>query len=185
MLAHAGAADESVGIAMVFAALWIGWIGWSRLRGTGFERVPRGAAYGLVGAALILAVTSTFVPRIVFGPTDPVAATGPRIASTATITIDAPTEGEIADEREMAVELTLDGGTVIEEARSTITPDEGHIHLTVDGAIVSMTYGTLQMVDVRSLDPGRHELVAEFVAADHLPFEPRVTDTVTFEVPRP
>ena len=45
----------------------------------------------------------------------------------------------------------------------------------VDGAIVSMTYGTEQRVPIGGLDPGPHVLQAEFVAADHGPFDPRVT----------
>jgi hypothetical protein len=50
----------------------------------------------------------------------------------------------------------------------------------LDGAIVSMTYGMQQEVPVGDLVPGRHRLVAEFVAADHAPFDPRVTASVTF-----
>jgi hypothetical protein len=169
---------------MVFVALWLGWMGWSRLRGTGFGRIPRGAAFALLGGAVAVAVGSVFVPRLVFGPPlAPAASAGPRIKSSATISIATPTEGQLADTPELSVEMTLEGGQVIEETRAEISPDEGHIHLSIDGAVVSMTYGTLQVVDLSSLDPGSHELVAEFVAADHLPFEPRVIDTVTFEVP--
>jgi hypothetical protein len=45
----------------------------------------------------------------------------------------------------------------------------------VDGAIVSMTYGTEQRIPLGGLEPGPHVLQAEFVAADHGPFDPRVT----------
>jgi hypothetical protein len=45
----------------------------------------------------------------------------------------------------------------------------------VDGSIVSMTYGTEQRVPLGGLEPGPHVLQAEFVAADHAPFDPRVT----------
>jgi hypothetical protein len=46
---------------------------------------------------------------------------------------------------------------------------------------VSMVGGTTQVVDLRSIPPGRHTLRAEFVAADHLPFDPPVIAQVTFD----
>jgi hypothetical protein len=50
----------------------------------------------------------------------------------------------------------------------------------LDGSIVSMTYGEVQQVSLADLEPGPHRLTAEFVAADHAPFSPRVTTAVTF-----
>ena len=41
-----------------------------------------------------------------------------------------------------------------------------------------MTYGLVQVVDLRDLPPGSHTLQAEYVAADHAPFDPRVTAAV-------
>jgi hypothetical protein len=43
-----------------------------------------------------------------------------------------------------------------------------------------MTYGTEQIVDLSGVGPGTHTLTAEFVAADHLPFSPRVQTSVAF-----
>jgi hypothetical protein len=54
------------------------------------------------------------------------------------------------------------------------------VHLSLDGTLVSMTYGLVQEVSVQGLAPGRHTLQAEFVANDHGPFDPRVTSTVVF-----
>jgi len=188
ILAHAGAADESLAIAMVFAALWIGWIGWSRVRGTGFPRLPRGAGFALLGAGAAVLVASAIVPRAILGPTPspaPGAAasatpSGPRPASTARLAIVAPNDGTAIAGDELEVVLELDGGRVVEEATTQLAPDEGHIHLSVDGAVVSMTYGTVQVVDLRTLDAGTHLLEAEFVAADHGPFSPRVLAKTTF-----
>ena len=59
-------------------------------------------------------------------------------------------------------------------------PDEGHIHLTLDGRLVAMP----SQLDARlpRLSTGPHTLEAEFVASDHLPFENRVVAAVSFEV---
>ena len=63
----------------------------------------------------------------------------------------------------------------------SITPDTGHIHLSMDGTLISMSGDTLQVIDLRNVTPGEHTLTADFVAADHLPFNPPVTSSVTFE----
>ena len=187
ILAHAGAADESLAVAMVFAALWIGWVGWSRVRGTGFARLPRGAGVALIAIGVAVLVAAAIVPRAVLGPTpDPVAGaasvtpSGPRPASTATIDIVAPADGTTVTGDELEVVMELEGGRVVESTSTELTADEGHIHVAVDGEIVSMTYGTVQVLDLRTLEPGTHTLDAEFVAADHAPFSPRVASSVSF-----
>jgi hypothetical protein len=43
-----------------------------------------------------------------------------------------------------------------------------------------MTYGKEQRVPIGYLEPGPHVLQAEFVAADHGPFNPRVTAITQF-----
>jgi hypothetical protein len=185
MLAHAGAADESLAIGMVFAALWVGWIGWSRLRGTGFRRLPAFAGPGLLGVAALVLAASAFVPQMIFGPTSPGATPSPsgaRIASTATLSFGEPAEGTVVTGDELRVVLDLQHGTVVQETTRDVKPDTGHVHLSVDGKLVSMTYGTVQLVDLRAFGPGDHQLEAEFVAADHLPFAPPVVAKVGFAV---
>jgi hypothetical protein len=181
MFAHAGAADESVAVAMLVGACWLGWIGWSRLRGKGFARVPTAVAVGLLVVAVGVAAASAVVPRRLLGPT-PVASTGPRIASTATLAFTEPAAGARVRGGEVRVVLDLAGATVLETATGPVTPDTGHIHLSVDGTLVSMTYGTVQVLDVQAFDPGAHTIEAEFVAADHLPFSPPVTADVTIDL---
>ena len=56
---------------------------------------------------------------------------------------------------QVEVVMTLDGGTIVDSASTTLTPDTGHIHLSLDGKLVSMTYGLVQLVDVSGLSPGR------------------------------
>jgi hypothetical protein len=61
-----------------------------------------------------------------------------------------------------------------------LTSDEGHVHVSVDGRIISQTFSLSQKIDAPKR--GSHLLQAEFVAKDHGPFIPRVLSTVTFTV---
>jgi hypothetical protein len=179
VIAHAGAADESLAAAMFIAAAWLGWIGWRRVRGAGFDRLPRNAGFGFLAGAVVVAALAVWAPRAIFPRTDPMATTtGPRIASTATLGFTSPTQDEVVEGDLLEVQLDLRRGTVVEQTSGALAPDEGHIHLTVDGSLVSMSYGPVQSVDLRAYGPGRHTFEAEFVAADHLPFDPPVTATV-------
>jgi hypothetical protein len=184
MLAHAGAADESLSVVLLFAGLWVGWAGWSRLKGRGFPRLSKGGGAALVVVGIALAICAAVVPRALFPPTPAGLATpspgGPRPSSTATLSFVEPTPGETPPGDELDVVLDLQGGRIIDRASETLTPDTGHIHLILDGTLVSMTYGVVQAVDLRGLDPGEHTLEAEYVAADHGPFDPDVTTTVRF-----
>ena len=177
MIAHAAGTDESLAIVMLFTALWLGWIGWTRLHDRGFDRVPRPGAYGLLGVAGVLVVTSAFVPRALLGPKAP-SSTGARPASTATIAFRSPTDRQHVSGSELDVALDLRGGTIVQATSTSIAPDTGHIHLLLDGNLVSMTFGTDQVIDLSTVAVGPHTLTAEFVAADHLPFSPPVTATV-------
>src|SRR5439155_25025137 len=103
-----------------------------------------------------------------------------RPACTATIAFIQPHEHERGRGSEMDVVLTLRGGTIVQATTTAIAPDTGHVHLLLDGALVSMTYGTEQVVDLSDVPSGPHVLTAEFVAADHLPFAPPVTASVDF-----
>ena len=182
MIAHAGGQDESLAIVMVFAGIWTGWIGWSRLRGKGFPRVPVVGAWGLIAVATVLFVTSTFVPRALLG------SQADRVARARHD--PAPLHRDALDHRADARHARHDrradrrarprGGTIVQATTTHVTPTTGHIHLSLDGSLVSMTYGTDQIVDLSGVGPGTHTLTAEFVAADHLPFSPRVQTSVGF-----
>jgi hypothetical protein len=180
MLAHAGTPDEQVALVTVVAGLWIGWAGVSRVRHRGFPRLPMAAAYALTAAGMIVVVAGLTLPRQFMRPKPSPAPTGARPASTATIDITQPMVGQILHSDQLEVVMTLPGGRIIDTSSTTLTPDTGHIHLSLDGKLVSMTYGLVQVLDLRSLVPGLHTLEAEFVAADHGPFDPKVIATVTF-----
>jgi hypothetical protein len=179
VIAHAGAADESLSVAMVLAAAWLAWIGRQRLKGAGFDRLPRGGAYALFGVAVVLVVGAAWLPRAIFPRTPPAAPAGVvRIPSTATLTFEEPRDGAVVGGDQLEVVMDLEGGTVVPATSTTLAPDEGHLHLRVDGQLVSMTFGSVQVIDMRPYGPGRHTIEAEFVAADHLPFDPPVEASV-------
>jgi hypothetical protein len=186
LLAHAGGADETLSIVLLFAGLWIGWAGWSRLKGRGFPRLPIGGAWALIALGVLFGISAVVLPRLVFGPTLVPPAASPaavRPGSSATIAFTTPVPDQVTKGDTLDVVMALQGGTIVDATSTTLTPDTGHIHLSLDGTLVSMTYGPVQEVSIAGLAPGPHTLEAEFVAVDHAPFDPRVTATVTFEVP--
>jgi hypothetical protein len=79
------------------------------------------------------------------------------------------------------VVLRIIGGTIAPATDTKLAKDRGHVHIRVDGQLVSMNYGLEQ--DVPGLASGSHSLEAEFVAADHQPFANRVIAAVIFRVP--
>ncbi len=181
MLAHAGSADESLSLVMAFTGLWIGWAGRSHLRGKGFPRMPRWMAFTCLGVAAAIIVAAAFVPRALLGPTPgSVVPVGARPRSTASLAISKPVDGATVSGTQLNVILTLTGGTIVQTTTTTLASNTGHLHLSIDGKLASMTYGTVQILDLTNLAPGPHTLTAEFVAADHAPFNPRVTATATF-----
>ena len=185
MLAHAGGADESLSVFLLFAGLWVGWAGWSRLKNKGFPRLPIRAAYALLAVGVVLAISAAVIPRRSFGPTgvrlpSPAAV---RPVSTATIGFAQPTPDEVVTGNTLEVVMTLNGGTIVDASTTKLTPTTGHIHLSLDGTLMSMTYGLVQQISLQGVSPGRHLLQAEFVAADHGPFSPRVVADVSFTTP--
>lgn len=101
-----------------------------------------------------------------------------RPSSTARLTLVEPANEATVAVGPLTVRLALEGARIVEETTTDVRPDEGHIHLTLDGRLVSMTYGLEQEVVVE--EAGIHRLVAEFVAGDHAPFNPRVVAQRTF-----
>jgi hypothetical protein len=105
-----------------------------------------------------------------------------RPSSTGRLSIVSPQDGEVFHASTVPVAVKLAGARVVPATTTNIAPDEGHLHLTLDGNIVTMNFTTTdQLTDVT---PGLHTLQVEFVASDHLPFDPRVIEQVTFQVKR-
>jgi hypothetical protein len=124
------------------------------------------AALGVVLAAVLVGCSQS--PTA----THPaVASLGPRPSTTATVEIVAPASSTTVSGTTAHVVLRLDGATIVPQTTTAIRPDQGHVHLYVNGVLVSMNYGLEQDIPVQ---PGTLLLKAEFVAADHAPFNPRV-----------
>ncbi|MGH9190692.1 MAG: hypothetical protein ACRD0Q_11810 [Acidimicrobiales bacterium] len=103
----------------------------------------------------------------------------PRPTTDARLQILEPTPNQVTGP-DLDLKLNLLGAKVVEASTGVLRPDEGHIHVTLDGKLISMTYGTTQ--DLHGLTPGQHSLQAEFVAIDHVPFANRVVAAVLFRV---
>ena len=101
----------------------------------------------------------------------PAGSLGPRPSSPAKVEITGPVANTTVTGASVHVVLKLTGATIVPQTTTAIRPDEGHVHLYVNNVLVSMNYGLEQDIPVQ---PGTIVLKAEFVAADHAPFNPRV-----------
>jgi hypothetical protein len=177
-LAHQG----NIGVAGVvavclFLAAWpLGMGSWSLLK-SGGEGLRRAEGVGLGVLAAGCLCTATILPFVlrpgpsVFRPT-----------TRARIEIVSPRDGEIVRSDEVHLDVRIAGGKLVPFTSKTLVPNEGHLHVWLDGRLVSMLAGSTSTIPVQ---PGRHTLQVEFVAVDHGPFSPRVRRTVTFDADPP
>jgi hypothetical protein len=135
-------------------------------------RTPHaGVAVALAAALVLTACTGNGSPTPT--PTS-------RPSSPAQVTILSPKEGADVRGPSVTVRVQLVGATIVPATTKNITPTTGHLHLSLDGKLVSMNYQA--NLTIPNVPPGPHVLKVEFVAADHLPFNPRVITGVTFTV---
>jgi hypothetical protein len=117
------------------------------------------------------------------GTTGTATAPGPRPSSTAKLAIVSPKDGETFGSVTIPVSVSLQDAKIVPTTSTDLKPNEGHLHVYLDGKIVSMNY---QMTDtLHDVSPGMHLLRVEYVATDHAPFDPRVFAQVTFQVRKP
>jgi hypothetical protein len=131
----------------------------------------------LLSASLLLAACGGGSAGSGGGPTTTLTT---RPSSQAKIRIVTPADGAIVHGPKVRVRVALTGARIVDVTTTHITPTTGHLHLYLDGNIISMNYQLTQTIP--SVPPGQHVLKVEFVAADHLPFDPRVITGVAFEV---
>ena len=113
--------------------------------------------------------------------TTPTTAAATRPGSPAKLTIEAPRNGQVVNgSGTLELRLGLKNAKIVAVTSTSIRPDQGHVHVMLDGRLISMNYQLAQALP--KLTPGTHTLQVEFVAADHLPFDPRVLAQAAFEV---
>ena len=131
-----------------------------------YRSMPLRVLAGCAIALLVAACTGNPPSQAAASPT-----LGLRPASPAKVEIVEPVASSTVTGASVHVVLKLTGGTIVSQTTTTIQPDQGHLHLYVNNVLVSMNYGLEQDIPVQ---PGTIDLKAEFVAADHAPFNPRV-----------
>jgi hypothetical protein len=168
--------DQGVATFLFLAAVFFGLVGVQRVRGKSFRRLPPQAGWAAVGLAISALVLALVLPPIIRPD-----ASASRPSSPARLSFLSPRQGEVFRGRpaSVPVRLRLEGGRIVPFTSTRLAPNQGHVHLFLDGALVSMSLTLAKTLDV---EPGRHVLLAEFVAADHGPFDPRVRTSVTFQV---
>ena len=171
--------DQGVDTVLLVAAAFLGLVAALRLRRRGFVRLPVGGAWALAGLAGACVVLAFVLPPIIRP-----ASTGRRPASSARVAFESPRPGQVlrGAPASVPVRLRLTGGGIVPFTSTRLVANEGHIHLILDGALVSMTLSLAQRLPVF---PGRHTLEADFVAVDHAPFDPPVRAFVSFVVQAP
>ena len=153
--------------------------------------MTRRSGTGGTAVAAVVVLALTLLGGSCGGGDDPAASAPPstpaaptvaqdRPASTGELTIVSPENGERISGDTAQLEIDLQDAEVVEQTSTDLQPDEGHLHVVLDGKLVSMTSGTSQLL--QGLTAGEHLLQVEFVANDHAPFDPRVLAAVTFEV---
>ncbi len=108
---------------------------------------------------------------------DASAAASGRPSSPAVVTITQPVSGTTVTGSVVHVVIDLQNATITSVTTTAISPTQGHVHLYVDNTLFSMNYSLEQDLPVHT---GTYVLRAEFVAADHAPFDPRVVSPDVF-----
>lgn len=131
-------------------------------------------AFLFVGAALAASCSSGSSA----GPpsSSPTARTRP--SSSGTLTVVSPKQGETVEGGSVLLELGLTGARIVPVTTSNLKPNEGHVHVLLDGRLVTMTSSLEERIP--NVPAGAHVIRAEFVASDHAPFNPRVVAEVSF-----
>ncbi len=137
------------------------------------------------GLAAMIAVTALVASACGGGGNPQPSSTTPttaaaRPSSTAKLTILSPKTGSVVHGSTVDLRIALEGARIVKQTSTNLAPDEGHVHVLLDGLLISMNYGLTETIP--DVTPGQHLLQVEFVATDHAPFDPRVIAVTSFEV---
>ena len=140
-----------------------------------------GTRAGIVGSALIaFALLAAGCGSGSSPPNTPSSPSSSRPSSAAKLSILSPKNGSVVKGSTVHLELSLEGAHIVKQTSTDLTPDEGHVHVLLDGSLVSMNYHLGE--EIPDVAPGPHRVEVEFVATDHAPFDPRVTAAASFQV---
>ena len=140
--------------------------------------VFRKANLGVVAMAIVALVASACSKGNASAGSTP--STSARPSSPAQVTILAPANGQVVHGSTVTIRVKLVGAKIVPATTTHIVPTEGHLHVYLDNQIAGMNFKLTDQVG--NLTPGMHVLRVEFVASDHLPWDPRIFSQVTFEV---
>ena len=137
------------------------------------------------GLAATIAVTALMASACGGGGNPQPSSTTPttaaaRPSSTAKLTIISPKAGSVVHGSTVDLRIALEGARIVKQTSTNLAPDEGHVHVLLDGQLISMNYGLTDTIP--DVTPGQHLVQVEFVANDHAPFDPRVIAVTSFEV---
>jgi hypothetical protein len=160
---------------LLLASLGLAWAA-VRVRGVRIFGRP-GPASWAVGMLAVAALVLAFVVPSMLG----IKIAAARPSTNAKIIILSPRPGQVlrGNPATVRVRLRVLGARIVRQTSTHLAPDKGHIHLYLDGALVTMLYATTTTIYPY---PDTHRLEAQFVAVDHGPFSPPVTARVTFRV---
>jgi len=137
------------------------------------------------GLAAMIAVTALVASACGGGGNPQPSSTTPttaaaRPSSTAKLTIISPKTGSVVHGSTVDLRIALEGARIVKQTSTNLAPDEGHVHVLLDGQLISMNYGLTETIP--DVTPGQHLMRVEFGANEHAPFDPRVIAVTTIEV---
>ena len=140
--------------------------------------VPRRGLAAAVALAALALVASACAKGSSAANPSPTPSSRP--SSPARVIIVSPTNGQVIHGSTVRIRVKLVGAKIVPATTTHIVPTEGHLHVYLDNQIAGMNF---QLTDeIGNVSPGMHVLRVEFVASDHLPWDPRVFSQVTFEM---
>lgn len=134
----------------------------------------------VVSALIALTVLTAGCGTDETDPSPPSPSSSPRPSSTAKLAILSPENGSAVQGSTVDLELSLQGARVVKQTSSDLSPEEGHLHVLLDGSLIAMNYRLGD--EIPDVGTGPHRIDVEFVASDHAPFDPRVTAVASFQV---